>query len=207
MCLPYTSVEDAQQHLLNSVILFDGRPVYVRDIYTTDDGLNTCLRFLPRMADEIHVSLFDPRIETKELGSRLGYMNIGGRTGAMYVRRIPARQYKQGLVRQNVLVGGDRRSGSAYRFDDAMRQGSFVDMMTRVYPTYEAAYQTLKDQPELPSIAFSPEFAIVRQELGFFLLEYKGEQVAWGDPKMLKLPSQFSYLKELLNKYGVSYDA
>lgn len=208
MCLPYTTVEDAQQHLLGSVIMFDGRPAYVQDVYASSTGgIHTRLRFLPRMNDEIQVSIFDPRVETKELGSRLGYLNVGGRYGAQYVRRIPARQYKQGLVRQNVQIGGDHRSGSTFNFTDTLRTGAFVDMMTRVYPTFNESLDMLKANPELPSVAFNHDFAIVKQDLGYYLIAYKGEQIAWGDPKEFKLPGQYHYLKELLNKHGVPYSA
>lgn len=207
MCMPYQNAADANQHLQGTVVMFDNRPVYVHEVFGTPEGISATLRFLPRMNDGISVSVFDPRFEAKELGSRLGYLNIGDRYGALYVRRIPARQYKQGLVRGNVMIGGDARTGAVYGFNDAIRHGAWVDMMTRVYPSFDQALQMMKDNPALPSVAFSPELALIRQDLGFYLLAYKGEQIAWGDPKAFKLPSQFMYLKETLNKYGVPYDA
>ncbi len=211
MVLPYDNVENAAQHLQGCVVMYDDRPHYVREVYRQTNGkrdIMAILSAMPRMRDEIHVPIFDPLFDAKCLGQRLGYVNFGDTIGTLWLSRIPSRQYKQGLIRQNVLVtmGGGRRDPGV-RFDTLLQHAGLSDCLRGIYPTFDQAIQKLDDNPNLPSVAFHKHFALERQDLGYHLLCYRNERVAWGDPKKFKLPEHFIYLKETLDKLGVTYEA
>ena len=212
MVAPYQNAADAQQQLGGSVILYDGRPVYVVECFAGrgNDILMSVVN-LPRKRDPYQVSIFDPLVEGRGVGLRLGYCNLGGDYGAVWLSRIPRRQYSQGLTRNNVAVNGarGRENRLPLNFDHITGMACFVDMMNGVYPAYADAVQQLNANRALPSVAFARDFCLERgqDDLGFFLLRYKNERVAWGDPAEFKLPKKFSYLTELLRKNGVPHVA
>jgi len=207
MVSPYQTPEDAAQHLNHTIIMYDDRPVYVQEVFRAGGVIRLSLLPVPSLRDPFAVDLFDPLIDAKIMGQRLGYCNLGSGLGATWVSRIPARQYHQGLCGQNLSIGNVNGRGNVLRWDSLMRRAEFADMLRRQYPSYKEVLKQLENDHDIPSIAFHPHLAIERQELGYYLLLYKAERVAWGDPLQFKLPKKFEYLKETLNKCGVPYVA
>lgn len=208
MVAPYENAADANQHLHHTVIMYDDRPVWVEDVFSNDRNDILCtLNFLPRVRDPFSVSVFDPKLDARGMGQRLGYMNYFNQNGVVFLSRIPSRQYKQGLSRGNVAATYDSQGRRTFDFSLYSRRPEFVDMLTGTYPTFEEACRRLEAEPNIAAIAFHREFALQRDELGYYLLLFKGTKVAWGDPKSFKLPSHFIYLKEVLQKNGVPYEA
>ena len=200
MVAPYETLEDANQQLGASVLLFKGDPMWCEGCQIRNGKISVLLYSLPRLRDQIFVDIDDPDLDSRDLGRRLGYVNTFGPSGALFVSRIPARQYKQGLSKNNVrILGGSGR----LTLNDLRVQPGFTDAIKGIYPSFKRARERLQEDPDILSIAFNRNFALQRDELGFFVVLYRNERVAWGDPDAFKLPSHFQYLKELCQENGV----
>ncbi len=199
MSFAYTDIRDAQQHLQHSVIMYDGRPVWVNEIFNHEQTFKVSISSLPRQRDPITVDLMDPLLGPRE--ARLGYVN-SNLGYALYLTRIPLRQYKQGLCRSNVHIPGVNGQ-RIVNFENLIREPGFADSLRNIYPTYDEAANRLNENPNVRSVAFDKCFALERDELGFFRLFYKGEPVAFGEDKSFKLPKKFCYLKEMISELGV----
>lgn len=201
----YDTVENTHAKLAGTVFMFDGRPVHCLGAFNSGDQkdpIHLNLQFLPKMRDNVAVSVNDPRVEVRNLP--LGYVNIYD--DAVYLTRTPCRQFRQGLTNQSVICPPIRkRDAPMYNFKSLIQRAEFVDAMCNVYPTYKEALNMLLDNPEKRSVAFSRRFALFHdKELGFFELRYKGNRVAWGDPNNFNLPSEFMYLSEVIAEQGIS---
>lgn len=201
----YDTVENAHAKLAGTVFMFDGRPVNCLGAFDSGDNrdqIHLNLQFLPKMRDNVAVSINDPRIEVRNLP--LGYVNIFN--DAIYLTRTPCRQFRQGLTSNSVVCPQIRRHGvPVYNFKTLMQRPEFTDSMMGVYPTFKEAVDMLLNSNEKLSVAFNRRFALAHdKDLGFFELRYKGNRVAWGDPNNFNLPSEFSYLTEVIHEQGIS---
>jgi hypothetical protein len=112
------------------------------------------------------------------------------------------------LTNRNVrVIFNENYEGNRIDFTTIMRRASFVDMIRGDYPTFFECIKKLDEDPMIPSMAFSREFAIQKDPLGFYILLYKGSRVAWGPNDSFRIPNKFKYLSESLNKVGVKYIA
>jgi len=209
MVAAYDSLEHARQQLQGTVVMFDEAPVWINEIFQADNGLAVNLSILPRIHDPIIVSLTDHRLDARNLGSRLGYVNMN--TEAVYLSRIPSRQTKQGLARTNVFVavadsGGDR-GPRPYRlnFDRVMNTPGFVDAMANAYPDLDRCKELFDGNPDISSLAISKDFAVVREELGYYILLYRNDRVGWGDLQGFKVPDEYSYLRNRMGALGIRH--
>lgn len=162
------------------------------------------LQPLPRLANDVVVDLFDPLLEPR--GIQLGYVNVSRYGVALFTSRVPARQYHQGLCRQNVNVGNDRRGRRVVNFPDLLREPGFTDALKGVYPTFKEAVELL-DNKNYSSFAFDRLFCVERDEMDFLRIFFRDIPVAFGEANTgFKLASKASYLKEDLLKLGVKID-
>lgn len=159
MAFPYTTVQDARQHLHNTIILFDSKPAHVIDIHSDDTGgLNAVLDTMS--GEPIIVSLWDTRIQTRNF--QLGYVNLA--PGAVYLTRIPRRQYQQGLSDNNVITSnGDN-------FRRIWRSKGFREAMAGKYPSVSECLEIIKDKE---SAAFSVDFCLHRMNSGLIGVQYQ----------------------------------
>ena len=200
MVAPYENAADANQQLGQSVIMFDGNPVWVHEVRSLSSGsiVAVCYPMLA-MKDMMTIPINDPRLDARDLGNRLGYVNTFQHTGAVFCSRIPARQFKQGLSKNNVAIGS-RDGPRIFGFETLRGLSGFTDCLRGHYPSIQEAKDRLTKEPEIPSIAFHKYFALQHDELGFFVVMYRGERVAWGDPESFKIPTHYKYLKELMQE-------
>lgn len=190
----YDSAEQAQLRLGQTIVGYDGKPVYVHRVNKAEE-LECSL--MNRMEALITVALNDPKLNINKFP--LGYVNVRNR--AVYLSRSPMRQQRQGLCRQNVLV----KNAAGVNFLDVAKTPGFVDAWTNVYPTIKDCLNQFDINPDLKSMAFNRRWALYQdKDLGFFELLYRGERVAWGDPQGFVLPSEYSYLRESLAECGVN---
>lgn len=201
MVAKYENGADANQQIGGCVVMYDDKPVLVSECFDRDADILANISFLPHRRDLLTISLFDPKFDAKSMGRRLGYVNTFGEFGAYFLTRIPSRQYKQGLHANNVNVPDPIRR--QWNFNHIRIRPEFTDTLMGVYPTFEEARTRLMANPDIKSIAFSRYFAIERDELGFFLVFYRGDRVAWGEPNSFKIPSHYDYLKEVMQENGV----
>jgi len=202
MVAAYDSLEHARQQLAGTVNLFDGQPIYIEDITQMGNTFYAHITALPRMRDPMTIQLFDERLDTRSISQMLGYVNVNN--NAVFVSRRPARQTKQGLSSGNVSTAR-RGHVNLITFNTLIASAGFVDSINNVYPSFDDCCKVLSDNETIQSMAFSRTMALRREDLGFYVLMYRGDDVAFGDEKGLKLPSKFEYLKPALDKVGIQY--
>lgn len=209
----YDTQEEARMRLGACIILWRDEPVYVQEVITSGKRivLAACkLPFNERNGHDYLIDIEDKDINCRDYRGRVGYMNNiadgNGRTFAGYFRRMPVRGggYKQGVTWGNLQAPRGVRVGAVLNYSGALRNPAFKDMFLGKYPTYAEARDILNADQNVTSVAFSPVFALQKdQELGFFILLYRGERIAHGDPEGLTLPSHKAYLAEVVNESGV----
>jgi hypothetical protein len=194
MAFPYTDVNDASQHLLGTVVLYDGNPVVVMGIINDINGFEAQLvPCHPRGSDQFRVSLWDPKIKTRNFN--LGYVNFGKSPGAVFLTRQPRRQYQQGLSDNNVVVStGDR-------FSHIRTSKNFVDAMRGIYPSINDCIKRLQNG-DCTSIAFNTEFALADNgESGIIRLMYREVEVGVVVNNTIFLGDQHKWLNKHIQKY------
>jgi hypothetical protein len=203
--MPYETQEEAKMRLEGTVVMYDERPCFVREIIQADQDLVARLNPMPRMRDDLPVNIKDEKLVAR--GLRLGYVNYGAR-GVVYVERMPVRRYKQGICRDNLYfklhnnpgVGNNQRD----YWQALLGRKEFTDMLVNAYPSVDKCIDELNAGGDKKAAAFAREFALEKDELGLFFLYHKGNKVAWGEPTTgYTLPSEYMYLREVLQEAGI----
>lgn len=212
----YDNAEEAHHRLLNTVILYEAKPVYVHmvtDYHPLKKGAGIYLECytLPDMVGKNYYELSDPKFEYHSM--RLGYVN--GRNHAVYLSRMPARKIKQGLYNDNILItklpsavdeAGGRNAAPRMTFQQIMKTQGFVDMCAGEYPTFDKVLKSMKADGEVVSQAFSRQLALQKDGLGVLNLYYRGERVALSDNgDVFKTSADYSFLKEVMAENGIKF--
>jgi hypothetical protein len=200
--IKYERLEDARMRLRGTVVLYEGNPVYIRDIAAGRGGdeifrVHADKLPLGRGDDPFERGgMVDPEgaemrkyISSKKFDIspfKMGYVNAP--TGAFFCSRLPHRQQKQGL--------------SGETFNTFLRTKEVVEMVNNRYPTFD---QALKALAKAPSVAFSREFALSKDEVVdcLFFLYHKGQKVGAFASGKIGLGAKFVCLKEALVELGV----
>jgi hypothetical protein len=204
----YETLEEVNFRLANTVVMYDGKPVYitrVREIDGAEDKKEVARVFFVELP-------YQPRgfgaPEQKEvrkyLSSRnfdlapfkMGYLNFKGK--ALYASRSPVRQNQQGLNAKTLKLTnmrGNREDDVS--FASVIASQGFVDMVNGKYPTFADVGDLLGDA-EHSSVAISRTFALaIDHDLEALLLMHKGVKcgIALKDDKALRLPPKFHFLR------------
>lgn len=198
----YDTLEQATLRLKGTVVMYDGRPAMVLDAFEEKKGtIGVNITPLPKKRDNIKVSLDDPKLDIREF--KLGYVNAFNHAG--YLTRLAGRQQRQGLCQGNCKVDDEFFRHTRHNFADLANRPEFADALSGIYPKFEKCVDSLIGNPDMRSMAFCRRFALYRDpELGYFELRYRGHRVAWGDPNAFNLPSEFSYLTEVIREQGIA---
>lgn len=195
----YDGPEQTKMRLAETVVAYDGKPVYVTGV-TAGNKLN--LVKLPKMNDNFVCGLNDPKLNFLDL--RLGYVNTNNY--AAYMRRTAGRQQRQGLHKGVVIIGDrDLQNKVVLNWEELIHTPEFFDAFQGIYPNFADVVQRMLENPKIRSMAFHRRFALHRdEELGFYELRYRGRRVAWGDPNQFNLPSEYSYMTEMIQAEGIN---
>lgn len=219
----YETQQEAHQKLSQTVVLFDGKPSFIREISGGGgDRIRLHYYFIRDKAERTNY-IDEPQWDFRSLGSRLGYANMDLSLGysiptnykeALYLRRAAVRHAHntQGLSSKNLRFDSFR---GAYRLGLPPREAewhqvlltkSFCDTLEGVYPTFDAVKDAFKNDSELTSLAFDRHFAIRRHDIGPYYLEYKGKDVGYTDDfRRWKIAPEFQYLTESLDYINFKY--
>ena len=205
----YDNADDAGMRYNNTFILHDDELVKVAGFFK-DGGVLKCSFY-----DKENRAHRDDFASGKFVQKNflVGYANFTNARNptACYFYRTPARRMRQGLNAENVLPHkNDRRLYNA-SFNMLMdNQNDFENMLLGIYPSFEQAIEKLKRTPDgqVGTVAFSPKYAIMCDELGSFFLLHKGRKVASNiNRESFYVPERFQYIKESLQEMGVNYHA
>ena len=201
----WTDTNQARERLSNTVVMYDGEPVYILDIYSGDDFDDR----VPRAYLTYCSAPNDPpkrkRLDSPKFNKfrdlpSLGYLNCP-KYGAVFLERRAARSRLHGLCDTNVSVQYFGRDGNTYdlrRMDGGWKlyytTTGFLESCKDAFPTLEEVLLNIKENT---SIAFSRKFAVYRDELGLRWL-YRNEQRIglFPNAKSLCLISKFKFYRE-----------
>jgi hypothetical protein len=202
----YETQEEVNFRLNNTVVLYDGKPVYITrvNIPEVEDKKEIARVFFVELP--YGKKLGDGAKETRKYLSsrkfdispfRMGYFNHNGE--AIFASRTPVRQNQQGLNAKNVtFVDARGRRAENMNFNEIIKSQGFVDMVNGVFPDFAAAGDMLGNKDN-SSIAVSRSFAFhVDHDLEALLLLHKGIRcgIALKGDRALKVPPKFHFLRE-----------
>jgi len=205
----FTNVQEASQKLANTVVLFQNKPFLVTDIGGLPNATPVVSGFPLPSGDPLILPITDTQWEFKNLGSRLGYINVEYKEyrQSVWSRRVPIRKaaQTQGLSAANVKISRLYANptmglqGTALMFQTLIRIDGFKRAFLRDYPSLEQAAKVIDRNPEVTSMAFDRLLSIRRSNLGLFYLCYKGQDIGYTeDVHTFRVAKQFRYLDELL---------
>lgn len=204
----YETLEEITTRLKGSVVIYDGDPVYVVDVGQVGPGdpadvARVYIAPLPILPGKEYTKEMCERkfITSKKFDLRpfkMGFMNYEGE--AVYLSRIPQRQYTQGL--KNNTLRAAMPSGKPFKgFGSVVTAQAFVDCIKGKYPSIQEAMRT-----GASSVALSRDFAFTRDEdLNLLILNYKDVKCGTKDMDSghevgFRLSPKFKFLKESLEQ-------
>lgn len=181
---------DANTRLGATVVLFKGEPVYVHEVRGDgpDDYYAVCVPISGEKKEFSAVLNTDFDLTPVPLG----YCNH--LANAVYLSRIPKRQWKQGL--HGGVLNATLKGKPMPRFDVTSK--ALVSTIKGIYPNVTKAWG-LCDEDKMEECAFSRNFSINKKRMIF----YKGTApVGYFEKgiKTFRLDDEFFFLKEALQE-------
>lgn len=201
----WTDLDQAQQRLNNSVVLYDDQPVYIEEIRGGYED-NVPRAFINPCDDQsVRKSkmLNSPKFKKFRELPKLGWMNsVNPKVDAVYLSRRTSTTRVHGLNAENVIVQNFQKTpgvnaklaGGVYTFRNFNFDKGFCDAHNNVFPSLE---KILDKIPENAAIAYSRLFAVVRDNDGIRWLYRGPEKVGiFTGVDTLNLLSKHAYLRE-----------
>lgn len=177
---------DAIQLYADSIVEYNGRLAFVREVVNTEEGVRLALKY-PGSRGNVLVAPNPDEVLCPSLPYRLGYLQYtAGR--ARYLSRTPRRQYTAGWSSHNV---------NGLDIPLALKAGTtVVDNLMGVFPTFQEAIAQSVEHGG--NVAFDRMFAVGS---GGKHLEYKGSAIAIINGEDADLEDRgMGHLRELFNK-------
>lgn len=202
----WTSREQAAERLIESVVLYDDEPVYIRDIEAHEDGiprgyLQICAE--GAKSNPTRKMLNSPKFKRFRELPNLGWMNSAGNkeVGAIFLSRRAAVTRTHGLCQGNVACASFVNNGDnliiiegAYNFRTFMFDKGFVDAHHNRFPSLDGILTNIKENT---SIAYSRRFCVSRDATGIRWLHRNTDRVGiFTGVDTLNLLSKFAFLRE-----------
>ena len=167
----WADVEQAQERLVNSIVLYDDQPAYVIEIIGGfGDGIPRANLYLGTSREATRKRLDSPKFKRFRELPKLGWMNKPDRGTAYLISRTATRTRTHGLSDGNVRMttyypGEGGRFGRADndRFSAIARTEDFMALHNGVYPNLS---QVLEVIDKGSCMAFSRHYLVVRDSDG-----------------------------------------
>ena len=215
----YDTKEEAHQKLVACLCLFNGEPAYIENAHGNEN--NVVLEFWNTRSKITDMQpIKHDGWEFRELGPRVGYMNINrgekSHKEAVYTVRSAVRiahntqclSYKN--MKLKTLRGAPHLGLEPFQLEwqAVVKSDWAADMVEGKYPTLQGVRETFMKDPFQTSMAFTRELAVFRHEIGPYYIEYKGKQIGYSDDmEDWKVGDKYKYLIESLehNSLKVKY--
>lgn len=208
----FLTQEECNQKLKETVIFYGNDPVYVSEAKKASSPILKCA-YLPIPttipAKFVEAPIKDSLFNMKDLGTKLGYVNIekSGFNEVTYSQRVGIRKVHQGLCKSNVRFSDVMRNeqlgfiGALPEFDRLLNTDKITKTFKNLYPSLPESVSLLSESTKNLAVAFHRQFAIRKNYIGPLYLEYKGKQIGWSeDGTKFKIHEDFQYLLETLNE-------
>jgi len=211
----YDTKDEAHQKLTSCLCLFNGESAYIENVHGSGKKIQLDF-FHIRQKIQNTENINHNGWEFRELGNRIGYMNIDmgheSYKEAAYTVRSAVRiaHNTQCLSFKNMRIkplrGAPHLGVNGFKIDwqSVVRTDYAADMIEGKYPCMKDIKDQFLKEPYQVSMAFTREFAVYRPEIGPFYLEYKGKQIGYSDDAdQWKIGSKYLYLTESLDHNGL----
>lgn len=212
LSVPYENIHDAQMRLQNTVVLYDGEPVWITEVAERGDGdpKDDIFRVY---AHPIPMKAREPKAQMRKFISSkkfdmapfpMGFLNKDGQV--YYCTRLPRRQQRQGLSNGTfscTLVPAQLQIAIP-RLEQLVVAPEFYACIKGLYPEYDEAVKEI-ERGNASSVAFHRQFALVSDpELEELLyLYHKKDKVGFMMDGKIKLTHKGRCLKEALQEIKV----
>lgn len=217
----FDSVQEVSQKLGNCVILYRNSPIRV--VEGVNGRTNLGIRYYPlgEPSNLLTVTLNDPELDFKNLGERLGYINLHsiGRNHckeAVYMMRQPVRRSIQGLHEENVFVSHFNSSINQERFGHITfgawiterNVESLKNTFLGVYPSIEKITSDFRKDDAYISQAFHRNWCIERDQGKVgpeFKIMYKNIKVGYAETlNKIIVTDRYKHLRDDLKEFKVA---
>jgi hypothetical protein len=202
----YETADEIRFRLENTVVLYDGKPVYITRVDAGgEDGEIARVFFydLPLVGNNKETRKFLSSRKFDLTPFKMGYLNYNGE--AIFVSRSPVRQNRQGLCVNNTVFTTIKGQRAEFSYNQMIGSSGFIDMVMGTYPDFKTA-GTMLDEKGIKSVAVSRSFAfIIDHDLEALLLMHKGVKcgLAMKGDRGLKLPPKFAFLREEMEEHRI----
>lgn len=189
----WTDLNQANQRLNSSVVMFRDTPTYIRDV--GGDGAHCYL--LPKQ-ENIVIRLNDEGWNDYRNLPRLGWVNLYDRGHAVFMERRPRRNSTHGLCNQNVHCYQSTDNGpfvNARPFTDYIFDQGFADATAGKFDDMREVLSYLK---EGSIVGISNNYAVGRDQIGIPYLMHRMKKIGVIIEDSIRLPDSVSYLREEL---------
>lgn len=201
----YDTIEEARQKLEQSIVLFDGLPVYIQGIGGGRNKVSLVFSRLPftkssgKMED---VPISNPSWDFKTMGQKLGYVNVleDGRNSVVFTSRMPSRHSRQGLDQRTVVVKPLPDAVTRIEWGNLFQHEGLVNTIRGKYHTIDEAYNELTKHPNKNiAIAISRKLALKYDKVVPPTLIYRNEPIGYTeDGVRFKLAKHKAFMAEEL---------
>jgi hypothetical protein len=200
----YESLDEAQRRLLNTVVLYDGEPVYVvnvRNIDANDRAQGAVNKDIVRVEFQRLPVKADTPVERKYISSRkfdfspfkMGLLELD--TGLHYLSRTTGRQQQQGLSDGNLSVTNIGESYWDKRIQNMVADKSLYNTIKGIYRSFNEVVEDRKDTGS----AFSRSFSLLHdKDIGLSFFFHKNKRCGYIKDQRIILGPNFKYLSEEL---------
>lgn len=208
----YETHEEANQKLKATVVLFKKDPVYILEAGGGKKHVTLTFSYLEDQTKQEKKEINETGWNFRDLGSHLGYANFEGgikrHNEALFLTRMPVRQCSstQGISQKNLNVPNFRGSHKlglspqGLSWNHVYLSKPFLRMLRDDYPDLRTISSQFSKDAWLTSKAFSREFAVRKDDVGPFYLQYKGKDIGYSDDLYrFKISPQFDYLRETMD--------
>lgn len=198
----YETAEEVEFRLRNTVVLYDGDPVYITKTNlpgADDEGEIARVFFQPLPYNgrgrEVRKYLSSKKFDLTPF--KMGFMNYEG--AAYFLARQPLRQNRQGLGAGTLSIKNmSPNETRGIDFNTVITADGFVDMIRGKYPSFQEAGEMLNGG-DAYSVAVSRSFCFLFDtDLDMLLLSHRGVKcgTAMKGDKAIRLPEKFHFLRQ-----------
>lgn len=185
-------LHDLRQMFQNSLVRYNTEPVMIGHVSA---GFRADCVFIGNNEEQV-LDLRDEKFDFKPVNT--GYVNLQGYS--FFITRLPRRQWKQGLSKDNVEIKYNLPYADDGRFEKAYHRVVNLDCkplyntIKNIYPSLAQAVESFEDNNV--EIAFDRQFCVNKNGMLF----YKGSEVGKVDLNTLKIEfkKEFHFLEKAL---------
>lgn len=206
----FYDVHGAKQRVDNSVIRYEGNPIYVNEArarnperYRTGGAIELSCNVL-KTGNALTIDAEDLLIDISS--PPIGYLN-NPTSWSQYLVRVPHRRWKSGVSTRNIIAHSVSR-GASHISNSQLRSLEMHNTILNLYPSIDEAKEFLDristEHGLNLSRAFSRHVAIGRVNSNAYKVEYKGIEVGKLMKNSLILNKNYEYLEEYMHSKNLT---